>query len=65
MSNEEKRIHVHVYCEDGEAKFWIEPIISLATFYGLNKKKLNQIQKIVEKRKNEIIKEWKNHFGKH
>lgn len=65
MSNEEKRIHVHVYCEDGEAKFWIEPIISLATFYGLNKKKLNQIQKIVEKRKNEIIKEWKRHFGKH
>lgn len=64
LSNEEKRIHVHVYCEEGEAKFWIEPIISLATYYGLNKKKLNQIQKIVEKRRNEIIKEWKRHFSK-
>ncbi|MBS1257172.1 MAG: hypothetical protein MAG551_00208 [Candidatus Scalindua arabica] len=27
LSNEEERIHVHVSCEDGEAKFWIEPII--------------------------------------
>ena len=65
LSNEEKRIHIHVYCENGEAKFWIEPIISLATYYGLNKKKLNQIQKIVEKRKNDSIKEWKTHFSKH
>ncbi|MGR3317911.1 MAG: DUF4160 domain-containing protein, partial [Candidatus Anammoxibacter sp.] len=48
-------MYVHVYSEYGEAKFWIEPIISLATYYGLNKKKLNQIQKIVEKRKDEII----------
>ncbi len=63
LSNEEERIHVHINCEDGEAKFWIEPIVSLATYYGLNKKKLNEIQKIVEKRKDEIIKEWKRHFS--
>ena len=31
LSNEERRIHVHVICGDGEAKFWIEPIVSLAT----------------------------------
>ena len=37
---------------------------SLATYYGLNKTKLNQIQKIVEKRENEIIEEWKRHFSK-
>jgi hypothetical protein len=64
LSNEEERIHVHIECEDGEAKFWIEPIVSLATYYGLNKKKLNEIHKIVEKRKDEIIKEWKRHFSK-
>jgi hypothetical protein len=28
ISNEEERIHIHVTCEDGEAKFWLEPIIS-------------------------------------
>ena len=64
LSNEEERIHVHINCEDGEAKFWIEPIVSLATYYGLKKNKLNEIHKIVEKRKDEIIKEWKKHFSK-
>ena len=63
LSNEEKRIHVHVVCEDGEAKFWIEPIISLATYYGLNKNQLNQIKRLVERHKNEIIKEWERHFS--
>ncbi|MFH1957171.1 MAG: DUF4160 domain-containing protein [bacterium] len=57
-------MHVHVGCEDGEAKFWIEPIISLATYIKLKPNQLNEIQKIVEKRKNEIIKKWKKHFGK-
>ena len=64
FSNEERRMHIHVECEDGEAKFWIEPIVSLAVHYKLNDKRLNQIQKIVEKRKNEIVKEWERHFGK-
>ena len=65
LSNEEMRIHVHVECEDGEAKFWIEPIVSLATYVKLKPQQLNDIQKIVERRKNEIIKEWKKHFGRH
>jgi hypothetical protein len=48
LSNEEERIHIHVTCDDGEAKFWIEPIVSLAVWHGLNAKKLNEIQKIFE-----------------
>ena len=64
LSNEENRMHVHIYCQKGEAKFWLEPIISLATYYRLKPRKLNEILKIVEKRKNEIIKSWKAHFSK-
>ena len=64
LSNEEDRIHIHVTCEDGEAKFWIEPIVSLAVSHGLNPKKLNEIQKIVEEHKNETIKAWQRHFSK-
>ena len=64
LSNEENRIHVHVTCADGEAKFWIEPIISFAVSHGLNPKKLNEIQKITEEHKNEIVKAWKEHFSK-
>jgi hypothetical protein len=47
---------------EGEAKFWLEPTISLANFYGLSEKELNKLQKIVEKRKDEINKAWKAHF---
>ena len=64
LSNEEERMHIHVTSEDGEAKFWIEPIISLAVHYGLSPRQLREIQTIVEERKNEIIKAWKKHFHK-
>lgn len=64
LSNEERRMHIHVVCEDGEAKFWIAPIISLANYYGLNKHQLNEIQKLVEKYKDDISKEWERHFSK-
>ena len=30
FSREESRMHVHVYCGDGEAKYWLEPEIELA-----------------------------------
>jgi len=30
FSREEPRIHVHVQHSDGEAKFWLDPIISLS-----------------------------------
>jgi hypothetical protein len=54
-----------VTSEDGEAKFWLEPIISLSVCHGLNPKKLSEIQLIVEAHKDEITKAWQKHFGKH
>ncbi len=62
FSREEERMHVHIVSADGEAKFWLEPTIALATYAGLTNRQLNQLQKTVENRKNEIIKAWKNHF---
>ena len=64
LSNEENRIHVHVESQDGVAKFWIEPIVSLAVYHRLNSVKLSEIEKIVEKHKDEIIKKWQEYFGK-
>jgi hypothetical protein len=63
LSNEEPRIHVHVTCEAGEAKFWLEPILALAEFHALNRKRLNEIQRIIEEHHDEIIRAWKDHFG--
>jgi hypothetical protein len=64
LSNEEDRIHIPVTCAEGEAKFWIEPIVSLAVYHGLNPRMLNEVQEIVEEHKNEIIKAWQKHFSK-
>jgi len=62
FSKEERRIHVHVISPDGEAKFWMEPIIALADYSGFSEKQLNFLQKTIARRKNEIVKKWKAHI---
>jgi hypothetical protein len=64
LSNKEERIRIHVTCEDGEAKFWLEPIVSLAVCHGLNSRRLSEIERIVEVHKREITKAWQGPFGK-
>lgn len=56
FSKEENRMHIHVVSPDGEAKFWIEPTVSLADYSAFSKKQLNSLQKIVDEHKYEIIK---------
>jgi len=62
FSREELRMHVHVSCPDGEAKFWLEPMVALAYHYGLKPKQLKELEKIIEVRKDEIKKSWQKHF---
>lgn len=57
-------MHIHVETDESEAKFWIEPVVALADFQKMNKKEINEIQKIVEERSLEITKAWKKHFPK-
>jgi hypothetical protein len=62
FSREEARMHIHVISPSGEAKFWIEPLISLATYSGFSKRQLRAIVRIIEENENEIRKAWKKHF---
>jgi len=62
FSREEARIHVHIESSEGEAKFWLEPVVALATASGLTKRQLNEIQKVIKDRKDEITKAWRTHF---
>lgn len=62
FSREEERMHIHVQSSDGEAKFWLEPAVTLARNYGLSQKRIREIQKIIEERKNEIQDGWQKHF---
>ncbi|MCK4558480.1 MAG: DUF4160 domain-containing protein [Calditrichia bacterium] len=62
FSREERRIHIHVYCSEGEAKFWIDPEVEIARHYGLSKQQLSEIKKIIEDKKDEINSSWNRHF---
>ena len=64
FSREETRMHVHVYCADGEAKFWLEPIIELAQNYGLNDRQLRAVRSMIESHENVIRDAWHKHFGR-
>lgn len=63
FSREETRIHVHLSSPSGEAKFWLEPIIALATHTGLPTRELKRMQHLVEEHRDEIISRWNEHFA--
>jgi hypothetical protein len=63
FSREEPRMHVHVQCSDGEAKFWMEPKIQIAMNHGLSMTQLNEAHCLIEEREDEIRTKWRLHFG--
>jgi len=56
-------MHVHITSGDGEAKFWLEPEIELATNYHLSRKQLKEIEELIEVNRNELTSAWQQHFG--
>lgn len=62
FSREETRMHIHVSCPDGEAKFWLEPAVAVCENFRLSARVLRELQGIVKERKDEIIIAWKKHF---
>jgi len=64
FSREENRMHVHVMCANGEAKFWLDPTIELARNYRLTARQLRQIESILEAHSDELIGAWRKNFGR-
>ena len=62
-SREETRMHVHVATPDGTAKYWLEPIVSLADYYNMPSKELKELMIIVEGKKDDFIDERERHFN--
>ena len=62
FSREELRMHVHVHRSNGEAKFWIEPKITLARNYGLTHRQLNTALRLIQEHEDEKRTAWKEHF---
>ena len=63
FSREEPRMHIHVSCADGEAKFWLEPMVALAQNFGLNERQIRETETLVEAHLDECRASWKAHFG--
>ena len=61
---EEPRPHIHVYCPDGEAKYWLEPKLELARNYRLSAVQLKEIEKIIEEHYDEFKTAWNDVFGR-
>ena len=64
ISREEPRMHIHVNCGHGEAKFWIQPDIMLAKNFGLTEPELRLLRGVIEERIDEIKSAWCAHFGR-
>lgn len=63
FSREESRMHVHVHCSNGEAKYWLVPRVELTRNCGLSGPQVNDIQRIIEAHYDELQAAWKRHFG--
>jgi hypothetical protein len=55
-------IHIHIKKGDGEAKFWVMPIISLAESRKMKVSELTRAQEIVTERRQEILDSWTSYF---
>ena len=64
FSLEESRMHIHVEKGENEAKFWMEPVIELASNRGFNTKELKTIKLYIEENERTIRDKWNHHFNK-
>jgi hypothetical protein len=54
--------HIHIRAGGDEAKFWLDPI-DLAANHGFNGRELNEIERLVEQHRAELLEAWDEHLG--
>ncbi len=55
-------MHVHVQGQNGEAKFWLEPVIEVAQHTGLSRREISEAQRLVQEHEYDIRSAWHRHF---
>jgi hypothetical protein len=64
-SNEmEEPAHVHVSKGDGNAKFWLEPVISEVYSYGFTVRERRDIRGIIRSNSDLLKRKWHEYFKK-
>lgn len=61
--NPREQIHVHVRADDGEAKFWLKPTVSMASNDGFDARTLRELTLVVEENATLIERTWHEYFG--
>jgi hypothetical protein len=58
----DEQSHVHVEREVNKAKFWLSPV-RLQNSDGFNRQEIGQIQKLVEKNREQLLRGWNEFFS--
>ena len=53
--------HIHVECDDCEAKFWLDPV-RLERSRGFSRKEINRIRVLVEEHRQPLLESWNEFF---
>lgn len=56
-------VHVHVFKDGAEAKFWLQPDVNVAYNSGFNARTLAMLSRIVTDRSAEIESVWHDYFA--
>lgn len=54
--------HIHVERDDGEAKFWLDPV-RLERVRGFKRKEINRIEALVDQHREELLESWHEFFN--
>ena len=55
-------LHIHVHGAGGEAKFWLQPAVRVATSDGLDARTLRELTGVVESNFDLIERTWDDYF---
>lgn len=55
--------HVHVTRERNVAKFWLNPAVELSQSHGFARHELNEIRRIIEDHRTQLLEAWHEHFN--
>jgi hypothetical protein len=61
--NPRELIHVHANRADAEAKLWLTPEVRIAETVGFSRRDQADPVRVVEERRDEIVRAWHEHFG--
>lgn len=56
-------LRVHARSNEGEAKFWLRPVVHLADSHGFDARTLRELAEVIEQNTTMIERTWNEYFG--